>query len=58
MTRVICCVCQRQYGTKEDGLETVMDSHGYCERCHDEAMLAMRSEFADYPADVPAGRFA
>jgi hypothetical protein len=58
MTRRVCCVCNIQYGNVDDGLEAVVDSHGYCERCYDEAMLAIRSQFPDYPADVPAGRCA
>ena len=58
MTRRVCCVCDKFMGWKEDGRAEVLDSHGYCERCYDEAMINIKSEYPDYPADVPAGRCA
>jgi hypothetical protein len=51
MTRRICCVCGIQYGTKDDGRDEVVDSHGYCERHFDEVMLQIKNEFAELPAD-------
>jgi hypothetical protein len=67
MTRRICCVCGIQYGTKDDGRDEVVDSHGYCERHFDEVMMQIaemlpvgrvRTEylerkemFAELPAD-------
>ena len=51
MTRRICCVCGIQYVTIDDGRDEVVDSHGYCERCHDAVMLQIKNEFAALPAD-------
>lgn len=55
MIRSVCCVCDKIYGTKPDGRHEVSDSHGYCERCYDEAMLQLNSQFAEYPSDRPYG---
>lgn len=52
MIRSVCMICGVQYGTKEDGSEGVRDSHGYCQRHYDEAMIAIQNEFAELPADV------
>ncbi len=30
MIESVCCRCGVVYGTKEDGREAVMQSHGYC----------------------------
>ncbi len=51
MIRSVCCVCGCVYGTKEDGKPEVMDSHGYCQKHYDEAMIEMRSWFAEIDAD-------
>jgi hypothetical protein len=56
--RSVCCVCGRIYGTKPDGRSDVRDSHGYCERCFDETMLNIKSQFAELPADGACGRAA
>ena len=55
MIRSICCVCGIQYGTKPDGQEQVLDSHGFCQRHYDEAMAAIESQFAELPADLAHG---
>ena len=53
------CCCGVSLGEPiDDGVDGVMVSHGFCERCYDEEMLKIKSEFPDYPADVPAGRCA
>jgi hypothetical protein len=51
MIRSVCCVCGIQYGTKFDGRSEVRDSHGYCERHYDEAMVQLKGQFAELPAD-------
>lgn len=52
MIRSVCMICGVEYGIKEDGSEGVRDSHGYCQRHYDEAMIAIQNEFAELPADV------
>jgi len=52
MTRRICCVCGASLGPPiDDGRDQVVDSHGYCERHFDEAMLQIKNELAELPAD-------
>ena len=52
MTRRICCVCGIEHAQPiDDGRDEVVDSHGYCERCHDAVMLQIKNEFAELPAD-------
>ena len=51
MTRIICCVCGIQYGTRPDGQSEITESHGYCERHYDEAMANIKAQFAELPAD-------
>lgn len=47
-----CCVCGVSLGAPiDDGADGVRVSHGYCERCSDEAMLQIKSQFAELPAD-------
>jgi hypothetical protein len=38
MIRSVCMICGIQYGTKPDGQDEVLDSHGYC-------------QYAELPAD-------
>ena len=33
MINVICCICKKKYGEKEDGKAHVRESHGYCDKC-------------------------
>jgi hypothetical protein len=51
MIRSVCCVCGVQYGTKPDGQDGVLDSHGFCQKHYDEAMAAIESQFAELQAD-------
>ena len=55
MIRSVCCVCDKVYGLKFDGLAEVRDSHGYCERHYDEEMIKLKSQYAELPADRPYG---
>lgn len=52
MIRSICCVCNIQYASKDDGQAEVLDSHGFCQRHYDEAMANINSQFAELPADM------
>jgi len=55
MIRSVCCVCEAVYRTKDDGRQSVVDSHGYCERHYDEAMLDVKSYFAELSATGAEG---
>jgi hypothetical protein len=46
------CFCGVELGPPiDDGQDRVIYSHGYCERHYDEAMLQIKNEFAELPAD-------
>jgi hypothetical protein len=52
MIRRICMVCGVEHSPPiDDGRPGAVESHGYCERHYDEAMLALKDEFAELPAD-------
>lgn len=52
MIRSVCCVCGIQYGTKPDGREEVLDSHGFCQKHYDEQMASINAQFAELPDDL------
>ena len=34
MMNIICCVCKKKYGEKQDGKPYIRESHGYCDECY------------------------
>lgn len=54
-----CCCCGVSLGAPiDDGVDGVRVSHGYCEKDYDEAMVQLRGQYAELPADRPHGRAA
>lgn len=51
MLRSVCCVCGYVYGTKDDGQNEVLDSHGYCQKHYDEAMIELGATLAELEPD-------
>lgn len=51
MIRSVCCVCGHVYGTRIDGQAEVRDSHGYCQKHYDEAMIEARGPLAELEGD-------
>lgn len=51
MIRSVCSVCGYVYRTRDDGQAEVMDSHGYCQKHYDEAMIEIRAMQAELEPD-------
>ena len=51
MIRSVCSVCGYVYRTQDDGKPGVMDSHGYCQKHFDEAMLEMQATLVELEPD-------
>lgn len=43
MINIICCVCKKKYGAIQEEKDRVVESHGYCKKCHKTVMKKIKA---------------